>query len=120
MAHDLIVDRSGLTEEMFHRGIKSSNIQLRPGTVDLIAYCRDYDIPTVITSAGITNVIAAVLESHGVSSVHNKNFHIGDNMYESYVKELIDGQEYYSQKIHQIFENFCFAIHLKCIFESIE
>jgi phosphoserine phosphatase len=83
MAHDLIVDRSGLTEEMFHRGIKSSNIQLRPGTADLIAYCRDSNIPTVITSAGITNVIAAVLESHGVSSVHNENFHIGNNMYES-------------------------------------
>lgn len=82
MAHDLIVDRSGLTEEMFHRGIKSSNIQLRPGTADLIAYCRDSNIPTVITSAGITNVIAAVLESHGVSSVHNENFHIGNNMYE--------------------------------------
>jgi len=82
MAHDLIVDRSGLTEEMFHRGIQSSNIQLRPGTVNLIAYCRDSDIPTVITSAGITNVIAAVLESHGVSSVHNENFHIDANYME--------------------------------------
>ena len=32
IAHDLIVDRSGLTEEMFERGIKSAGIQLRPGT----------------------------------------------------------------------------------------
>ena len=31
IAHDLIVDRSGLTEEMFQRGIKSAGIQLRPG-----------------------------------------------------------------------------------------
>ena len=31
MAHDLIVNRSGLTEEMFQRGIKSSGIQLRSG-----------------------------------------------------------------------------------------
>jgi phosphoserine phosphatase len=120
MAHDLIVDRSGLTEEMFHRGIQSSNIQLRPGTVNLIAYCRDSDIPTVITSAGITNVIAAVLESHGVSSVHNENFHIGDNMYESYVKELIDRLEYYSQKFHQTFENLSNITHLKQMFEWIE
>ena len=31
IAHDLIVDKSGLTEEMFHRGIKSAGIQLRSG-----------------------------------------------------------------------------------------
>lgn len=31
MAHDLIVNRSGLTEEMFQRGVKSSGIQLRSG-----------------------------------------------------------------------------------------
>ena len=31
IAHDLIVARSGLTEEMFERGIKSAGIQLRSG-----------------------------------------------------------------------------------------
>lgn len=32
IAHDLIVDRSGLTEEMFLRGVNSSGIQLRSGS----------------------------------------------------------------------------------------
>jgi hypothetical protein len=32
IAHDLIVDRSGLTEEMFQRGVSSAGIQLRSGT----------------------------------------------------------------------------------------
>lgn len=49
------------------------------GTVELIAYCRASKIPTIITSAGITNVIAAVLESHGVSSIHDEHFHIDAN-----------------------------------------
>lgn len=31
IAHDLIVNRSGLTEEMFQRGIKSAGIQMRSG-----------------------------------------------------------------------------------------
>lgn len=32
IAHDLIVDRSGLTEEMFQRGVSSAGIQLRSGS----------------------------------------------------------------------------------------
>ena len=32
IAHDLIVDRSGLTEEMFQRGVNSAGIQLRSGS----------------------------------------------------------------------------------------
>lgn len=49
------------------------------GTADLLAYCRDSKIPTIITSAGITNVITAVLDAHGVSSVHDEHFHIDSN-----------------------------------------
>ena len=89
---------------MFQRGVNSAGIQLRSGsscdiwfendfptyrhdwtqcifvgTADLLAFCRDSKIPTIITSAGITNVITAVLDAHGVPSVHDEHFHIDAN-----------------------------------------
>ena len=106
IAHDLIVNRSGLTEEMFQRSLKSAGIKLRAGafshfpqiccnprevevydanpyfhsgTADLLSYCRDMKIPVVVTSAGIANVITSVLEAHGISSVHDEHFHIDAN-----------------------------------------
>jgi hypothetical protein len=37
IAHDLIVNRSGLTEEMFQRSLKSAGIKLREGVLRLLS-----------------------------------------------------------------------------------
>lgn len=55
--------------------------------MELIAYCRDSRIPTIITSAGITNVIAAVLEEHGISTIHDDHFHIDANHMEFHLDD---------------------------------
>ena len=55
--------------------------------MDLIAYCRNFKIPTIITSAGITNVIAAVFEEHGISTAHDDHFHIDANHMEFHVDD---------------------------------
>ena len=55
--------------------------------MELIAYCRDSKIPTIITSAGITNVIAAVFEEHGISTAHDDHFYIDANHMEFHLDD---------------------------------
>ena len=82
--NNLLVEHSGLTQDMFKRGMKASSsfINLREGVPALIECCRLGSIPFVITSAGITNVIAETLHTHGVSTHHDDHFHIDSNVME--------------------------------------
>ena len=66
--------KTSITKHVHHL-----NSLLSLGTVELLALCRESKIPMIITSAGITNVITAVLEAHGVSSAHDEHFHIDSN-----------------------------------------
>lgn len=82
--NNLLVDQSGLTQDMFLRGMKTSeeHIRLRDEIPALMTCCRDASIPFVITSAGITNVISETLTSHGISTHHDEHFHIDANVLE--------------------------------------
>jgi hypothetical protein len=79
MSHDLIVERSGLTEDMLMEEMHRSNIALRSGTKELLTFCRQSKVTTIVASAGIMNVIEATLKAHGISPDSDEHFHVDAN-----------------------------------------
>lgn len=58
--HALLVE-CGVTRRMIAEDVKNSNVQLRPGIVELFDWCASKNIPVTIFSAGIGDVLTEVI-----------------------------------------------------------
>ena len=80
ISHDLIVNKSGLTNLMFRQHFSENVPSLRPGLQFLIKALKENEIPLLILSAGIKNVIVETLLAHGIDISHQeKLLHIDSN-----------------------------------------
>ena len=59
-AHDLLLGE-GVTIDHIRDAVKGANISLRPGVCDVIKILQDQEVPFLIFSAGIANVISEVM-----------------------------------------------------------
>eukprot|EP00611_Tribonema_gayanum_P024532 TRINITY_DN5443_c0_g1_i1.p1 TRINITY_DN5443_c0_g1~~TRINITY_DN5443_c0_g1_i1.p1 ORF type:complete len:418 (-),score=129.15 TRINITY_DN5443_c0_g1_i1:797-1987(-) len=53
-------------EEMVTENVESGQLRLRPGAADFIRLCHSWDIPLLIVSAGVSDVIEETLRHQGV------------------------------------------------------
>ena len=79
IAHDLIVNKSGLTEEMFKERMDEGVVSVRSGLKEFALDLRNCEIPLVIVSAGIRDVIAHTLTSYNIPVTADHLFHIDAN-----------------------------------------
>lgn len=82
VAHDLLVDKSGLTKEMLHERLSEEIVAVRDGLEEFIIDLRLHHIPLIIVSAGIRDVIAHTLAKCNLCIEHDELFHIDANFLE--------------------------------------
>jgi HAD superfamily hydrolase (TIGR01544 family) len=70
-AAHVILEESGLTEDNIFTMVQQSAIVLRQGTREMIMQiCKPNDIPIIVFSAGLSNVIEDVFLQHGLVGDH--------------------------------------------------
>ncbi|CAG8588380.1 5222_t:CDS:2, partial [Ambispora leptoticha] len=82
-AHELLINER-ITEDDIVKLAKETPVEMRPGLKDIIFRCKDNDIPFLVFSAGIENIIEEVLRS---KNLYHPNMHIVAN------KMLLDPSE---------------------------
>jgi len=78
-AHNCIVEKSGLTRQMLEDRLNGSNVGVREGLQQLVALLRAEQVPLLVVSAGIRDVITHTLLRHQVDSRSDHLFHIDAN-----------------------------------------
>ncbi|CAG8550806.1 12474_t:CDS:2 [Ambispora gerdemannii] len=74
-AHQLMIDQRP-TKDDIARIVEETPVEMRPGLRDVTSICRDNDVPFLVFSAGIENVIEEVLRS---KNLYHPNMHIVAN-----------------------------------------
>ncbi|CAG8445642.1 6080_t:CDS:2 [Acaulospora colombiana] len=75
-SHKLLIEQN-LSKQDIEEMVTESTVEMRPGVDQFIEKCKNYDIPFLIFSAGIANVIEQVLTMKGL--LHARNMHIVSN-----------------------------------------
>ena len=75
-AHDLIVAQRLKRIDLQHMA-EEAQLQLRPGVENVLKDCRDTNVPFLVFSAGIGNIIEEILKD---SQLFFQNMHIVSNM----------------------------------------
>ncbi|TMW61982.1 hypothetical protein Poli38472_009475 [Pythium oligandrum] len=80
--HELLIEHK-LTHQMIARAVAASEVTLRQGFMEIFEVLADEDVPTLIFSAGIYDVIHAVLDKEYAKTERKtlpKNVHVVSNM----------------------------------------
>ncbi|TMW61991.1 hypothetical protein Poli38472_009484 [Pythium oligandrum] len=80
--HEVLVDHK-LTHQMIGRAVAKSEVALRQGFMEIFDVLADEDVPTLIFSAGLYDVIHAVLDKEYAKTERKtlpKNVHVVSNM----------------------------------------
>jgi 2-hydroxy-3-keto-5-methylthiopentenyl-1-phosphate phosphatase len=88
VAHDCIVDKSGLTSTMLQQRLEQRTITVRNGLREFVSNLREEGVPLVIVSAGIRDVVVHTLTAIEIDTSSDHLFHIDAN----YCQFHADGQ----------------------------